>query len=429
MRFAGPATRDSRCVETISVLCSDSKQDWWQFVSLLQVGLLRYKEHNPHIKTVHLFSDGAGNLHSVATKLYITTYLNSKLAKYDIRIVSFDHSEGGEGKTVLDTTFAHIKNRRMQYIRGGGSGTNVQENIIAFQSGKSVVGCSFIEGVIGRTNEPAAPSNIIDFSKWNGFTFQADGSMICHQSTNIGKGKSFSRDALLRMWGEIDSESEETGATLGFVGNGTHNVTTVESPEAKSNAALQKRLKREQARQERLQEARAVVEADKLAAEGRGTFFCDHRYLNCGRAFATARGRDAHQMFCNGPDSARVKQLVTGKAALDAYAVQPPTRTAMQSSPAIVDEWLLGVPTPPLLLRGYGQKGKREVGGRLKPEQFAFLVELFWKGQKSRVRTSDCKFERECCDCECCNCNCVSVSVSVECARVRVRVQAALMPV
>ena len=61
------------------------------------------------------FADNGPHYHNTAVLLYLAKGNSS----FNIRLLEYNNFEGGEGKTVLDTHFAHVSHKIVPWVRVG----------------------------------------------------------------------------------------------------------------------------------------------------------------------------------------------------------------------------------------------------------------------------------------------------------------------
>eukprot|EP01031_Cornospumella_fuschlensis_P030653 gene30653-37038_t len=94
-------------------LSDDSKEDSWAVVSHMEGALKHYKQHHgTHITKVHVMTDGAGCLSGVNT-LLAAPYLGKWTG---IRVVNWNVSETGCGKTPLDAHFCYGRSHAINNV-------------------------------------------------------------------------------------------------------------------------------------------------------------------------------------------------------------------------------------------------------------------------------------------------------------------------
>lgn len=64
---------------------------------------------------IHCFLDNGPHYHNTAVLLYLAQ-VN---AAFNIKLLEYNNFEAGEGKTVLDTHFAHVSHKIVRWVRVG----------------------------------------------------------------------------------------------------------------------------------------------------------------------------------------------------------------------------------------------------------------------------------------------------------------------
>ena len=67
------------------------------------------------ISSLLLSSDNAPHYHNTA----VLTYLSEVNDVFNLNLLEYNNFEAGEGKTALDTHFAHISHKIVRYVRVG----------------------------------------------------------------------------------------------------------------------------------------------------------------------------------------------------------------------------------------------------------------------------------------------------------------------
>ncbi|KAK3753760.1 hypothetical protein QZH41_016439 [Actinostola sp. cb2023] len=103
-----------RSAEVIDLWSEDTKQDAWFSQSALDVCFTWLEGELPGFR-VYLFSDNGPHYHNTAFLLYLAEVNEA----FNLHLVEYNNFEAGEGKTVLDTHFAHISHKIVRWVRLG----------------------------------------------------------------------------------------------------------------------------------------------------------------------------------------------------------------------------------------------------------------------------------------------------------------------
>lgn len=62
-----------------------------------------------------VFTDNGPHYHNTAVLLYLAEVNRA----FDVKLMEYNNFEAGEGKTVLDTHFAHVSHKIVRWVRVG----------------------------------------------------------------------------------------------------------------------------------------------------------------------------------------------------------------------------------------------------------------------------------------------------------------------
>jgi len=116
-----------RKTEVIDLWSEDTKQDAWFTQSALDIGFRWLETAYPGF-SVYLFSDNGPHYHNSA----VLFYLSEVNRVFNFTIKEYNNFEAGEGKSQLDSHFAHISHKIVRWVRLGNdleSGEQVAELI------------------------------------------------------------------------------------------------------------------------------------------------------------------------------------------------------------------------------------------------------------------------------------------------------------
>lgn len=71
--------------------------------------------YNTLLSTAAFFADNGPHYHNTAVLLYLAEVNLS----FNIKLLEYNNFEAGEGKTVLDTHFAHVSHKIVRWVRVG----------------------------------------------------------------------------------------------------------------------------------------------------------------------------------------------------------------------------------------------------------------------------------------------------------------------
>ncbi|KAK3733839.1 hypothetical protein QZH41_008638 [Actinostola sp. cb2023] len=103
-----------RKIDVLDLWSDDTKQDAWFTQSALDIGFRWMEEMLPGFN-VYLFSDNGPHYHNTAVLLYLAEINDT----FNLILKEYNNFEAGEGKTVLDTHFAHISHKLLRWVRVG----------------------------------------------------------------------------------------------------------------------------------------------------------------------------------------------------------------------------------------------------------------------------------------------------------------------
>ncbi|KAK3732014.1 hypothetical protein QZH41_016885, partial [Actinostola sp. cb2023] len=104
---------EKRC-ELLDLWSEDTKQDAWFTQSAMDVCFKWLEKEFPGF-SVYLFSDNGPHYHNSSVILY----LSQVSAVFNITLKEHNFFEAGEGKSALDTHFAHISHKLIRWVRVG----------------------------------------------------------------------------------------------------------------------------------------------------------------------------------------------------------------------------------------------------------------------------------------------------------------------
>jgi len=100
--------------EVIDLWSEDTKQDAWFSQSAMDIGFNWMAKELPNFR-VYLFSDNRPHYHNTGFILYLAEVTRA----FGLTLVEYNNFEAGEGKSMLDTHFAHISHKIVRWVRVG----------------------------------------------------------------------------------------------------------------------------------------------------------------------------------------------------------------------------------------------------------------------------------------------------------------------
>lgn len=105
---------NERKTHVIDLCSEDTKQDAWFTQSALDIGFQWLESMYPGF-SVYLFSDNGPHYHNSGVLFYLTEVNRV----FNIIIKEYNNFEAGEGKSQLDSHFAHISHKIVRWVRMG----------------------------------------------------------------------------------------------------------------------------------------------------------------------------------------------------------------------------------------------------------------------------------------------------------------------
>jgi hypothetical protein len=409
---------------TVVLYNADAHQDWLHSFLSLWGCIKLLLERFPHINTLLLRSDGAGNFKCSSFVLSLI-----KLSLWTgVFIREMSVSEAGGGKDLTDSLFMQQKQRLKQGVnKKGGSARSASECVSTVMQGEEEVGstgsCATREMVFIRPlsavtgGKKGALPGISTFYHFTfGYTKEKvfEGmTVFCHMG--IGTGKLYTSEQCATMWSEYGGLNEEMCGELrqatstmdeGSVarqmaaGGGTrmvrgeeHKQTDVGAKAAKrEKAAIEKGLKEERAK-----------DAMASAIEKSGVTFCK----SCGIPFVRLACLAVHMKTC--PLKMAEKEMHRLTAELRPASVIAHDKVHSAESlnigagnmsggnedgelyfPKRIVLWELPSDVPPVQ-EGWAPKGVAGAkgGGHFQKSQKDFLLELFDNPGGYKIRERD----------------------------------------
>ena len=403
-----------RQVSFINMICSDTDQDWFKAAHDVFAAMRKFKEQNPHITKAVLLTDGAANFTCAG---FLLLMANSEYYT-GIEITEFLHNEGGEGKTRVDSNFAHIKRHLASFALTHNT-DDVDKVTIGLNSNGGVVGNISFVCPINRDNVPelqkASGKGVLSGRHAvlsNAFESDAEGHrwIVMRDNPGIGSGRRVSVDALkdaLTLNNGSNSSRLQDFLAAGFLsaepyiphdvdGGKTEISSIVESSDGP--AARKKRCKR------------PVSPAKYNPWQGRVTYACSQ---GCGRHFLSYGSCLYHSEDCRGKD--HVFEVVSGT---DADARATAAHTEILVGPAVADTVECTVSYKPAepLQQGFALRPPKEKAKFFSSRAIELLTQLYWEGSRAAqqqkgtvakarlrctgVRAADCLLADTRCDTE-----------------------------
>ena len=196
---------------------ADANQDWVHSVISLQGCIVLLLERFPHVKTLRLRSDGAGNFKNSSFAVSLIELSQST----GVDILEMSVSEAGGGKDLTDSLIMQQKQRlREGVLKPGGSTRNAWECVTTVQEGEEEVGatgsCATREMVSNRPSSGvngAKKGALPGISTLYHLEYEYQDRVFvglrvfCHEG--IGPGKFFTAEQCKEMWLEDGGLSED----------------------------------------------------------------------------------------------------------------------------------------------------------------------------------------------------------------------------